>query len=65
MAIDLERQLVLAAVYFDHDNASSVRHYTVKSGQTVTVKDTSASTLGIHEIFQIDRDAGSVRSRRS
>lgn len=56
MAIDLERQLVMAAVYFDHDNAPPVRSYTVKSGQTVTVKDTAASTLGMHEIFQIDRD---------
>jgi hypothetical protein len=56
MAIDLERQLVFAGVYFDHDNRAEVRSYTVKSGQTVTVKDTSASTLGMHEIFQIDRD---------
>ena len=56
MAIDLERQLVFAGVYFDHDNAAPVRSYKVKSGQTVTVKDTLATTLNIHEIFQIDRD---------
>jgi hypothetical protein len=56
MAIDLERQLVFAGVYFDHDNRADVRTYKVKSGQTVTVKETSPSTLGMHEIFQIDRD---------
>ena len=56
LAIDLERQLVFAGVYFDHDNRAEVRNYTVKSGQAVTVKDTAASTLNIHEIFQIDRD---------
>lgn len=56
MAVDLERQLVFAGVYFDHDNRAAVRNYKTRSGQTVTVKDTSATTLNIHEIFQIDRD---------
>lgn len=56
MAIDLERQLVFAGVYFDHDNRAEVRTYKVRSGQTVTVRETAASTLGMHEIFQIDRD---------
>lgn len=54
MAVDLEHQVVMASVYFDHENDASVRHYTLRNGKTVTVTDTGPSTLQAHETFSID-----------
>ena len=52
LAIDEERQLVYAGVFFDHD--ATVRSYQIKDGRTVTVRNTAPWTWGIHEIFQIN-----------
>jgi hypothetical protein len=52
VAVDEERGLVYAAVYFDHD--ATVRSYQLKDGRTVTVRNTAPWTWDIHEIFQID-----------
>ncbi|HTT04069.1 MAG TPA: hypothetical protein VMF64_02180 [Steroidobacteraceae bacterium] len=54
MAVDLEHQVVMTSVYFDHENDASVRQYTLKNGKTVTVTDTAPSTLQAHETFSID-----------
>jgi hypothetical protein len=56
MAVDLEHQVVMTSVYFDHENDQSVRSYTLKNGKTVTVADTSPSTLQAHETFSIDKE---------
>jgi hypothetical protein len=56
MAVDLEHQVVMTSVYFDHENDSSIRSYTLKNGKTVTVNDTSPSTLQAHETFSIDKE---------
>jgi hypothetical protein len=56
MAIDLERQVVMTSVYFDHENDAPIRSYTLKNGKTVTVTDTSTSTLQAHETFSIDQE---------
>jgi hypothetical protein len=37
MAVDLEHQVVMTSVYFDHENDASIRSYTLKNGETVTV----------------------------
>ena len=52
LAVDEERGLVYAGVFFDHDG--TVRSYQIKDGRTVTVKNTAPWTWGIHEIFQIN-----------
>ncbi len=52
LAIDKERQLVYAGVFFDHDG--TVRSYQIKDGRTVTVRNTAPWTWGIHEVFQIN-----------
>jgi hypothetical protein len=52
LAVDEERGLVYAAVYFDHDAA--LRSYRLKNGKTVTVHSTAPWTWEIHEIFQIN-----------
>lgn len=55
MAVDLEHQVVMASVYFDHENDNSIRSYKLKNGKTVTVTDTTPSTLQAHEIFSVDQ----------
>jgi len=56
MAVDLEHQVVMTSVYFDHENDAPARSYQLKNGKTVTVSDTSPSTLQAHETFSIDRE---------
>jgi hypothetical protein len=56
MAVDLEHQVVMTSVYFDHENDASIRSYVLKNGKTVTVTDTAPSTLQAHETFSIDRE---------
>jgi len=52
LAIDEERQVVYAGVFFDHD--ATVRSYQIKDGRTVNVRNTVPWTWGIQEIFQIN-----------
>jgi hypothetical protein len=52
VAIDEERGLVFAEVYFDHDAA--LRSYALKDGRTVTVRNTAPWTWCINEIFQVN-----------
>jgi CubicO group peptidase (beta-lactamase class C family) len=54
MAVDEERGLVYAGVFFDHD--AVLRSYELKDGRTVNVRNTAPWTWMIHEIFQIDAD---------
>ncbi len=54
LAVDEERGLVYMGVYFDHD--AVIRSYKLKDGRTVTVRNTSPWTWGIHELFQVDGD---------
>jgi hypothetical protein len=56
MAVDLEHQVVMTSVYFDHENDAPIRSYQLKNGKTVTVTDTSTSTLQAHETFSIDKE---------
>jgi hypothetical protein len=56
MAVDLEHQVVMTSVYFDHENDAPIRSYQLKNGRTVTVADTGPSTLQAHETFSIDRE---------
>ncbi len=56
MAVDLEHQVVMTSVYFDHENDAPIRSYQLKSGKTVTVADPGPSTLQAHETFSIDRE---------
>ena len=52
LAVDEERGLVMAGVFFDHDG--TVRSYQVKDGRTVTVRNTAPWTWAIHEFFQVN-----------
>jgi hypothetical protein len=52
VAVDEERGLVYAIVYFDHD--AVLRSYQLKDGRTVTVRNTAPWTWAIHEIFEIN-----------
>ncbi len=52
VAIDEERGLVYAMVFFDHD--AVIRSYKLKDGRTVNVRNTSPWAWGIHELFQVD-----------
>lgn len=52
LAIDEERGLVYAGVFFDHD--AVLRSYPLKDGRTHTVRNTAPWTWMIHEIFQIN-----------
>jgi hypothetical protein len=52
IAVDEERGLVFAGVFFDHD--AVLRSYPLKDGRTNTVRNTAPWTWGIHEIFQIN-----------
>jgi hypothetical protein len=56
MAVDVEHQVVMTSVYFDHENDAPIHSYQLKNGKTVTVNDTSPSTLQAHETFSIDRE---------
>ena len=56
MAVDLEHQVVMTSVYFDHENDAPVRSYRLKNGRTVTVTEPGPSTLQAHETFSIDRE---------
>jgi hypothetical protein len=54
LAVDQERGLVYAGVYFDHD--ATVRSYQLKDGRTVTVRNTAPWTWAIQELFEINAD---------
>jgi len=56
MAVDLEHQVVMTSVYFDHENDAPIRSYKLKNGKTVTVSDTAPTTLQAHETYSIDRE---------
>ncbi len=56
MAVDLEHQVVMTSVYFDHENDASIRSYVLKNGKTVTLTETSPSTLQAHETFSVDTE---------
>ena len=56
MAVDVEHQVVMSSVYFDHENDAPIRSFQLKNGKTVTVTDTAPSTLQAHETFSIDRE---------
>jgi hypothetical protein len=56
MAVDVEHQVVMTSVYFDHENDAPIRSYQLKNGKTITVNDTAPSTLQAHETFSIDRE---------
>ena len=56
MAVDLEHQVVMTSVYFDHENDASIHSYVLKNGKTVTVTDTAPSTLQAHETFSVDQE---------
>jgi hypothetical protein len=54
LAIDEERGLVYATVFFDHD--ASIRSYTLKDGRDVVVKNTGPWTWSTQELFQVDAE---------
>ncbi len=54
LAVDVERGLVYAGIFLDHD--ATVRSYKLKNGREVTVKNTSPWTWAAHEVFQINAD---------
>jgi hypothetical protein len=56
MAVDVEHQVVMTSVYFDHENDASIRSYKLSNGKTITVTDTAPSTLQAHETFSIDKE---------
>ncbi|MDR2215440.1 MAG: hypothetical protein LBE59_06330 [Nevskiaceae bacterium] len=56
LAVDLERQVVVAGVYFDHQNSAYIRSYQTNDGRTVVVRDTMPTTLGVHEAFTVDEE---------
>jgi len=56
LAVDVERQVVVAGVYFDHQNSAYIRTYQTRDGRTVTVNDTMPTTLNVHEAFSIDEE---------
>jgi hypothetical protein len=56
MAVDVEHQVVMTSVYFDHENDAPIRSYQLKNGKSVTVTETASSTLQAHETFSVDRE---------
>ena len=52
LAIDEERGLVYATVFFDHD--ASIREYKLKDGRDVAVKNTGPWTWSTQELFQVN-----------
>jgi len=54
LAVDVERGLVYAGIYLDHD--ATVRSYRLKDGRTQTVKNTGPWTWDAQEVFQVNAD---------
>jgi hypothetical protein len=54
LAVDEERGLVYAGVFFDHD--AVLRSYQLTDGRTQTVRNTAPWTWMIQEIFQVNAD---------
>jgi hypothetical protein len=54
LAIDEERGLVYATVFFDHD--ASIRNYKLKDGRDVAVKNTGPWTWSTQELFQVNAE---------
>ncbi len=52
LAVDTERGIVYASVFFDHD--ATVREYKLKDGRDFKVRNTGPWTWMIQEIFQIN-----------
>jgi hypothetical protein len=52
LAVDTERGLVCASVFFDHD--ATVRSYKLKDGREVKVRNTGPWTWMIQEYFQVN-----------
>jgi hypothetical protein len=52
LAVDVERGLVCASVFFDHD--ATVRSYRLKDGREVKVRNTGPWTWMIQEYFQVN-----------
>jgi hypothetical protein len=52
LAIDEERGLVYATVFFDHD--ATVRSYALNDGRPVTVRNTGPWTWSTQELFQVN-----------
>ncbi len=52
MAVDTERGLVYAGVFFDHD--ATVRAYKLKDGREVKVRNTGPWTWMIKELFEVN-----------
>jgi len=52
LAVDVERGLVYAGVFFDHD--ATVREYQLKDGREFKVRNTGPWTWMIQEIFEIN-----------
>lgn len=54
LAIDEERGLVYATVFFDHD--ATVRSYALKDGRQVAVRNTGPWTWSTQELFQVNAE---------
>jgi hypothetical protein len=54
LAIDEERGLVYATVFFDHD--ATVRSYALRDGRPMTVRNTGPWTWSTQELFQINAE---------
>ncbi len=54
LAVDVERGLVYAGIFLDHD--ATVRSYKLRDGRTQTVKNTGPWTWDAQEIFQVNAD---------
>ncbi len=54
LAVDTERGLVYASVFFDHD--ATVRSYQLKDGRELKVRNTGPWTWMIQELFEINAD---------
>jgi len=54
LAVDTERGLVYAGVFFDHD--ATVRGYKLKDGRDIKVRNTGPWTWMINEIFEINAE---------
>jgi hypothetical protein len=54
LAVDTERGLVYAGVFFDHD--ATVRGYKLKDGRDFKVRNTAPWTWMIQELFEINAD---------
>ena len=54
LAVDVERGLVYAGIFLDHD--ATVRSYPLKDGRTQTVKNTGPWTWDAQEVFQVNAD---------